>query len=277
MNAKSLPNSSTAHWLDVIEKLEHRRRSPASNVSDNTTDERLGDSAALSDGYNHLIHHPLAWRVLLDAEWALSGSNSDSTPKSDEHAQHQNEFDMLVRQLQSDKDIAASRRSMAARKSDYASTIDAATSRTPSKTCDMPTFESSYTVNVGSQLKKMHNLRLIVVDQLDYYARRDANDGPHEPARLSTCMRLYSNRLQGSLLLIDEWDTWRGDWNRLEMLMRPWPELHFSTLKQQLDRAKEVGRDLQSGDVIITRHSNLRRFVRNRGLHDEERESPAVC
>ena len=59
-------------------------------------------------------------------------------------------------------------------------------------------MEESYTINLGSQLKTTHNLRLISVDILKFCSKN------FTPQRLQTAMSLYSNSLSSIVLLVDK-------------------------------------------------------------------------
>lgn len=60
-----------------------------------------------------------------------------------------------------------------------------------------PTMEESYTINLGSQLKTTHNLRLISVDILKFCKNICT------PQRLQTAMSLYSNSISAVVRLVD--------------------------------------------------------------------------
>ncbi|CAF0875734.1 unnamed protein product [Adineta steineri] len=66
-------------------------------------------------------------------------------------------------------------------------------------------LETSYTVQLGAQLKSMYNLRLIRCDMLDYCRLKTTkkdNKILFEPQRLQTLMSLYSSSLCGLVLLV---------------------------------------------------------------------------
>lgn len=62
---------------------------------------------------------------------------------------------------------------------------------------DEPPMEESYTINLGSQLKTTHNLRLISVDILKFCKNICT------PQRLQTAMSLYSNSISAVVRLVD--------------------------------------------------------------------------
>ena len=61
-----------------------------------------------------------------------------------------------------------------------------------------PPMEESYTINLGSQLKTTHNLRLISVDILKFC------NNINTPQRLQTAMSLYSNSVPAIVRLVDK-------------------------------------------------------------------------
>lgn len=68
-----------------------------------------------------------------------------------------------------------------------------------------PTFEESFTIHLGSQLKQMHNIRILSTDVMDLCS---TSIGPRlEPAphTLQTALALYSNDLCGLVLMTDNY------------------------------------------------------------------------
>ncbi|KAH9501316.1 hypothetical protein DERF_012170 [Dermatophagoides farinae] len=97
-------------------------------------------------------------------------------------------------------------------------------------------MQESYTINLGSQLKTTHNLRLIAANMLKFCSNVST------PHRIQTAMSLYSNSLSAVVLLADESLT--TDLNRLK------------PVNEQKQKNGQNYR-LKTGDVYITRHSNL--------------------
>lgn len=122
-------------------------------------------------------------------------------------------------------------------------------------------LEESYTINLGSQLKTTHNLRLISADILKFC------DNICTPQRLQTAMSLYSNSLSAVVLLVDNSSKIKSEFEKLVMGSS---ENHFQDLNVQLDniksdalKSKHVNFTKSNsvifnvGDVYITKHSNL--------------------
>lgn len=124
-------------------------------------------------------------------------------------------------------------------------------------------MEESYTINLGSQLKTTHNLRLISVDILNFCNNRCT------PHRLQTAMSLYSNSLTAIVLLQDkpiDQSHVRSEFGRL---CQGTSENHFADYDVQLgDIISDIHRlkrkvksdenvQLNIGDVFITKHSNF--------------------
>lgn len=137
-----------------------------------------------------------------------------------------------------------------------------------------PKLEESFTINLGSQLKSSHNLRLTAMDILDL-CRINFNDvlaSQPNPHRIHTAMSLYSN--SSALVLIADnrissYGSLKSQFSRLCNLST---EFHFSELEQQLDEIRQEARYLikqngktsttnelllEPGDFYITKHSNL--------------------
>ncbi|KAK9497646.1 hypothetical protein O3M35_004335 [Rhynocoris fuscipes] len=154
-----------------------------------------------------------------------------------------------------------------------------------------PMLQESYTIHLGSQMKHMYNIRLLSADVLDFCKPRTSPSGNVEPQpqRLQTALALYSNDLCGIVLLSDNHlGNFSGITKDLINVCECLPELHFSSIEDQLEdirnsvkevvdwrRActnstentlltvseqmsrKSATKYLQSGDVYVTKHSNL--------------------
>lgn len=157
----------------------------------------------------------------------------------------------------------------------------------------VPRMEESFTIHLGSQLKVMHNLRLLSTDVLDL-CRHKLNkiNGivVPQPQRLQTAISLYSNNLCGLVLLVDNRiNSYTGIKRDFAAVCQLSTEFHFQDLEDQLksirDHAKQAtewriingpqvdsgssGRSsvssehqnsstfLKYGDFYITHHSNL--------------------
>lgn len=69
-----------------------------------------------------------------------------------------------------------------------------------------PRMEESFTIYLGSQLKTMHNMRLLCCDVLDLCRHSTTFTGgvrTLQPHRLQTAMSLYSEKLSALILLVD--------------------------------------------------------------------------
>ncbi|CAF0870066.1 unnamed protein product [Adineta ricciae] len=154
-------------------------------------------------------------------------------------------------------------------------------------------LETSYTVQLGAQLKSMYNLRLIRCDMLDYCRIKTSKKDNKilvEPQRLQTLMSLYSNALCGLVLLVpkrirlttaDVKEEFASVCERSTDFHFPSFEHQLSSIEECLQQANEA-RSLASasldsnsmtskqsdgsleeqnlcsvGDFYMTRHSNL--------------------
>jgi hypothetical protein len=127
-------------------------------------------------------------------------------------------------------------------------------------------LEESYTIQLGAQLKSMHNLRLIRCDIYEYCKDR-FNKEQIEPHSIHTALSLYSDKLCAIIRLVDA----KIDANKLkhqcrfaEICDRNGCDFHFAQYDQQIDAllkqmsdAKCNNGKLQIGDYYLTKHSNL--------------------
>ncbi|XP_069673035.1 FERRY endosomal RAB5 effector complex subunit 3 isoform X2 [Periplaneta americana] len=157
-------------------------------------------------------------------------------------------------------------------------------------------LEESFTIHLGSQMKQMHNIRILSADVLDFCrVKPQASSGlDPQPQRLQTALALYSNDLYGLVLLTDShFGTYSGLSKELTEVCQQSTEFHFPYIDDQLEKIRDevkeavawrqshCGRNgsgdhmvtltsleqqsrrsgstkhLQTGDVYITRHSNL--------------------
>ncbi|KAK7873103.1 hypothetical protein R5R35_006334 [Gryllus longicercus] len=155
----------------------------------------------------------------------------------------------------------------------------------------VPRLEESFTIHLGSQMKQMHNIRILSGDALDFCQVRLQNSGlDPQPQRLQTALALYSNDLCGIVLLTDSHvGTYSGLTKELSTICEQSTEFHFPPIDDQLEKMREevkeavtwrnshchhehlatltsseqqsrrsgTTKNLQTGDVYITTHSNL--------------------
>ncbi|XP_070156363.1 FERRY endosomal RAB5 effector complex subunit 3 isoform X2 [Polyergus mexicanus] len=151
-------------------------------------------------------------------------------------------------------------------------------------TTDYPLLEESFTIHLGSQMKQMHNIRILTGDVLDFCRTKNSESGMDPtPQRLQTALGLYSNDLCGLVLLSDNHlGSYSGITKELCSICQLTTEFHFPPIDEQLEKIKEDVKDavawrqahyregsdphtkksttsksLQTGDVFVTRHSNL--------------------
>lgn len=123
-------------------------------------------------------------------------------------------------------------------------------------------MEESFTINLGSQLKTAHNLRILAVDSL-YLC--DIQRNSSSQVRTQTAMSLYSHNLSAVVLLVDShFNSYYGVQQDFSELCNSLNEFHFDNLKKQIQHIQEnlmpvyAGRhNLETGDCYVTRHSNL--------------------
>lgn len=123
-------------------------------------------------------------------------------------------------------------------------------------------MEESFTINLGSQLKTAHNLRMLAVDTL-YLC--DTQRNRSSQIRTQTAMSLYSHNLSALILLVDNhFHTYYGIQHEFSQLCNSLNEFHFDNFNKQIKHIQEevmpnyAGRfNLELGDCYVTRHSNL--------------------
>ncbi|RZB40390.1 C12orf4 -like [Asbolus verrucosus] len=138
-----------------------------------------------------------------------------------------------------------------------------------------PILEESFTIHLGSQLKQMHNIRILSANVMELCAVED-NDQSSEPKPqlLQTALALYSNDLSGLVLMTDNKIGSRLTQDFQEICQRT-TEFHFPHIDDQLDKISVTAQQylksqtkensnrntnselLQAGDFYMTRHSNL--------------------
>jgi hypothetical protein len=138
-----------------------------------------------------------------------------------------------------------------------------------------PILEESFTIHLGSQLKQMHNIRILSANVMELCAVEDNEQSSEpKPQLLQTALALYSNDLAGLVLMTDNKIGSRLTQDFQEVCQRT-TEFHFPHVDDQLDKISSTAQQylkaqpkesssrntnselLQAGDFYITRHSNL--------------------
>lgn len=123
-------------------------------------------------------------------------------------------------------------------------------------------MEESFTINLGSQLKTAHNLRILAVDSL-YLCDTQRNSSAQ--VRTQTAMSLYSNNLSALVLLVDNhFNSYYGTQHEFAQLCSSLNEFHFDNFNKQIKLIQNEimpayagRRSLETGDCYVTKHSNL--------------------
>ncbi|XP_030748676.1 protein C12orf4 homolog [Sitophilus oryzae] len=137
-----------------------------------------------------------------------------------------------------------------------------------------PLMEESFTIHLGSQLKQMHNIRILSANVMDMCTIQDNERfSQPTPQLLQTALGLYSNDLSGLVLMTDNKIGSRLTHDFQEVCQRT-TEFHFSHVEDQLEKISNVAQQyfknpqigsprnsnselLQTGDFYMTKHSNL--------------------
>lgn len=123
-----------------------------------------------------------------------------------------------------------------------------------------PTMEESFTIYLGSQLKLLHNIRMVASSIYDFCSLLHLHESISGP---NIALNLYSSALTAVVVL-----TPSGSVKTNEEIMRNASmstEFHFDQIATQIDDAQRElnsiegrqGGKLKAGDFFITRHSNL--------------------
>lgn len=149
-------------------------------------------------------------------------------------------------------------------------------------------FQESFTIHLGSQMKQMYNIRLMVADVLNFCRQHLTSGGEldPQPQRLQTSLGLYSSDLCGLVLLSDNHlGGFSGITKDFIKICETSTELHFKSIEEQIEDIRELVKEainwrksnktvdgltsieqqsrksstryLQTGDFFITKHSNL--------------------
>ncbi|KAJ8986234.1 hypothetical protein NQ317_009940 [Molorchus minor] len=139
---------------------------------------------------------------------------------------------------------------------------------------DTPILEESFTIHLGSQLKQMHNIRILSANVLSLCVIEDSKQlSEPTPQLLQTALALYSNDLSGLVLMTDNKIGSRVT-QEFQEICQMTTEFHFPHIDDQLDKISDIAQNylksenknenrssyselLQPGDFYVTRHSNL--------------------
>lgn len=120
-----------------------------------------------------------------------------------------------------------------------------------------PVMEESFTIYLGSQLKHMHNMRLIAANIYDICNSLHMNESISGP---NIALGLYSSSLNGVVVLTPSGQVKAN----MEILRNASmsTEFHFQQIQKQIDDVQtELNgtneTKLKPGDFFVTRHSNL--------------------
>ncbi|KAJ8923721.1 hypothetical protein NQ315_010302 [Exocentrus adspersus] len=139
---------------------------------------------------------------------------------------------------------------------------------------DTPILEESFTIHLGSQLKQMHNIRILSANVMDLCAIEDNKQlSEPTPQLIQTALALYSNDLSGLVLMTDNKIGSRVTQEFQDICQRT-TEFHFPHIEDQLEKISNFAQQhlksdqkhenrsahselLQPGDFYMTKHSNL--------------------
>ncbi|XP_075262041.1 ferry endosomal RAB5 effector complex subunit 3-like [Convolutriloba macropyga] len=109
--------------------------------------------------------------------------------------------------------------------------------------CSEPDLEESFTIYLGTQLKTMHNIRLLVMDPVDLCRSNvDEAEGTfsRDPKRMQTALTLYSNNLSALVMVVGNRVRYSSDFmTTLSDICSKNCEFHFPDLDQQLQTVQD--------------------------------------
>ena len=113
-----------------------------------------------------------------------------------------------------------------------------------------PRLQESFTVQLGTQQKAQHNMRLLSASALHLCRIMESGRGGELPAeRLSTAMSLYSQSLHGVVLLVDKGiNSFTGIKKEFGALCEKSTDFHFPSLEEQL---KQLHVDLMNAPTPV--------------------------
>ncbi|XP_066591959.1 FERRY endosomal RAB5 effector complex subunit 3 [Prorops nasuta] len=268
---------------DVTEVI-HMRNSAYEQLTQKQTEEMRYAVEALEAGSTEKSINEMAGRhfeeqSLLQGHW---GSRVDAL-KLDQRRQYRNWIMRLLEEQQTNMLPTPMGSPIIPIAASIGSVTNKGEHSEETNTAEYPVLEESFTIHLGSQMKQMHNIRILTGDVLDFCRTAKSNEGMDPtPQRLQTALALYSNDLCGVVLLSDNHlGSYSGITKDLCSICQLTTEFHFSPIDEQLEKAREDVRDaiawrhmhhregcdlqvrkstsksLQTGDVYITRHSNL--------------------
>eukprot|EP00045_Choanoeca_perplexa_P007765 m.71321 g.71321 ORF g.71321 m.71321 type:complete len:587 (+) comp14209_c0_seq1:350-2110(+) len=128
-----------------------------------------------------------------------------------------------------------------------------------------PARVESFTVALGTQMKLVHNLRLMRGNIIHLCADgRDLPEEERKAKRLAIAMSLYSANLNAMVITVDkQLSSYTGTKKEFAKVCEQTTDLHFPELPEQLEQLQadlglaDDADNLKPGDFYITRHSNL--------------------
>ncbi|XP_065912964.1 FERRY endosomal RAB5 effector complex subunit 3-like isoform X2 [Dysidea avara] len=107
-----------------------------------------------------------------------------------------------------------------------------------------PRMEESFTIHLGSQLKTMHNLRMLSCNVLDLCRHSTTFTGgarTFQPHKLQTAMSLYSEKLSALILLVDSRINTLGENKRVfASITHQSTDFHFADIDVQINAIRKL-------------------------------------
>ncbi|KAJ8668725.1 hypothetical protein QAD02_010388 [Eretmocerus hayati] len=270
---------------DVTEIIEMRDNDSDQLTQKQTEEMRLAvetlESGSTEKSINDMAGRHFEEQSLLQGHW---GSKIDAL-KLEQRRQYRNWIMRLLEEQQTDM-LPSPIESTITSVPSFGPGFDHSTNQDDKNAADYQQLEESFTIHLGSQMKQMHNIRILTGDVLDFCRTKnfDSTNADPTPQRLQTALGLYSNDLCGLVLLSDNnLGSYSGITKELSSISQLTTEFHFPAIDEQLEKIREdvkeavawrllhqkedndlqqpkktsQSKSLQTGDVFVTRHSNL--------------------
>lgn len=246
---------------------------------------RLLNTTTTEEEINELAAQQFEQQALVAGRW---GSQLDALRQT-QRAQHRTWLMNTLEEYQSTSALNTPSNSPLATFSPEAVTVPSPAAASGER------LEESFTIHLGSQLKQTHNIRIVAMDLLDLCSVEEVDNPTDSSRRLQTSLSLYSSELSAVVLLTESPPRRPAPPTTLllDAAARS-TEHHFADVEHQLrdiservqepverrnqQRVKEQAesasngssanngartfrtntkRNLQTGDIFVTRHSNL--------------------
>lgn len=234
----------------IIEMNRHRDDEIAALINEQQNEMEIQidqlDAGTTSEDINNLLSQHYSRQNLVQKQWES---------ELDAKIGHQkNDYRNWIISLLSDRFYSMNERGMATSPTTSMSSFKNDSDRASMFFFQVPAMEESFTIYLGSQLKHMHNMRLIAANIYDFCNLLHTNESISGP---NIALGLYSSSLTGVIVLTPSGQVKANREICKNASMST--EFHFEQINKQIEsiQSKLEQPKLKAGDFFITRHSNL--------------------